>query len=388
MSQEIYELSRGLDMIKIKIDEMKKDAILPLIVGVAGGSGSGKTTKVAKQIKEIFPESKMLSIDDYFRGKKFMDSIDSKNWDDPAVIDLSLLCEHLIRLKQGLVIQKPVYSFNEAERSGYDKFDPADIIILEGLFAFHDAVEKFMDLKIFVETSVHGSLVRRILRDVGRTGQTEQDIFRQYIDTVYPMYKLHVEPTKLRADIVIINQYVPEIETESCESREIQIKAFVEKDFPRKRLHSMGFNDLGIVSQEDTYYTSSAWTVPYFDELMRIRMENGKYFLAYKGPAAGNLMRMKPKIEFEVEPSLKEALEKLGYKEVLTFSKKRELFLGEGVELAIDTIKGKITIIEFRTPNPDGESQIFSLIKKLGINTQSVTKKSYLELMIDLENNK
>jgi len=380
MPQEIYELGKGLARIKIKIDEMKRDAILPLVIGVAGGSGSGKTTKVAKQIKKIFPESKILSMDDYFRGKKFMDSIDSKNWDDPAAIDFDLLCEHLIHLRQGLVIQKPIYSFEKSEREGLEKFEPSEIIILEGLFVFNDAIEKFVNLKIFVETSVHGSLLRRILRDVGRTGQTEKDIFSQYVNTVYPMHKLYVEPTKTKADIVIINQYSPEIETDKCESREIQIKAVLKKNLSRQKLDDLGFCKIGIVSQEDIYYTSSLWKDSYSEELMRIRIENGRYFLAYKGPLSGSLLRIKPKIEFEVDPHLKDALEDLGYKKIFTLQKEREIWLGVGIELVVDEIKKRGTFIEFRTPNPRGEEEISNCLKKIGIEEKLITKKSYFEL--------
>ena len=177
---ETYELKKGLAAIKQKIKEMKKKTKKPLVVGIAGGSGSGKTTKVAQKIHKMFPGSKILGMDDYFKGKQFMKSIGSDNWDEPRVLDLDLLREHLKLLKDGLPIQKPVYSFRVGERNGYVPFEPADLIILEGLFILGQPIFDELDLKIFVEISVHGSLLRRLLRDVGRTGQTEQDIFEQF----------------------------------------------------------------------------------------------------------------------------------------------------------------------------------------------------------------
>lgn len=386
MTQEIYELSKGLERIKIKITEMQKTTKRPLVVGITGCSGSGKTTKVARKIENLFPSSKILGIDDYFRGRKFMESIGSNNWDEPRVVELSLVKKHLQDLKKSLPIQKPIYSFKRAEREGYEKFEPADLIILEGLFALHNTVIDEIDLKVFVEISIHGSLLRRLLRDVGRTGQSGQDIFRQYIETVYPMYKLHIEPTKSQADIIIINQYIPEIEAEACESREIQIKVALKQEVPRKRLKALGFKKIANVFQEDTYYVAPTWDTNYFDELMRIRIEKGRYFLAYKGPLSGNLLRIKPKIEFEVEPSLKNALKILGYKRVLSLKKQRERWLGKGIELVIDKIEKGGTWLEFRTPSPLGESQILENLKKLKIDKKSITKKSYLELMLTSSN--
>lgn len=383
MSQEVYELDRGLERIRIKIEEMQRTITRPLIMGIAGGSGSGKTTKVAGRIQDLFPGSRILSMDDYFRGRRFMESIGSNNWDEPRSLDLELLRDQLKDLKKGLVIQKPIYSFRTAEREGYEEFESPGLIILEGLFILNEIIINEVDLRIFVEMSVQGSLLRRLLRDVGRTGQSEQDIFKQYVETVYPMYKLHIEPTKARADIVIINQYILEIGDESCESREIQIKAFLKQMIPQKRLEAFGFRKVATVFQEDTYYLAPNWHVPYSDELMRIRKEQGRYFLAYKGLLSGGLFRIKPKIEFGVEPSLKDALEKLGYKKVLFLAKQRERFLGEGVELVIDRIKEGGDFLEFRTPNPEGESQIIEYLEKLGIGKESITKKSYLELMLD-----
>jgi predicted adenylyl cyclase CyaB len=113
---------------------------------------------------------------------------------------------------------------------------------------------------------------------------------------------------------------------------------------------------------------------------MRIRIENGRYFLAYKGPLSGSLLRIKPKIEFEVDPHLKDALEDLGYKKIFTLQKEREIWLGVGIELVVDEIKKRGTFIEFRTPNPRGEEEISNCLKKIGIEEKLITKKSYFEL--------
>ena len=272
MTQEIYDRERGLARIKVLISEMRKKVCRPLIIGVAGGSGSGKTSKVAKGIQRFFPGSRVIHMDDYFRGMKFMQSIGSNNWDEPRAIELDLLKQHLKELKAGKSVQRPRYSFRKGERIGYKDYKPADIIIVEGLFALYEDISKELDLKVFVEISVHGSLIRRLLRDVGRTGQTESDIFKQYVETVYPMYKLHIEPTKAKADIIIIN-YLTETELEIYESTEIQIKAALKQAIPQRKIESLGFRKIKSIRQEDTYYTAPNWKISNGDELMRIRKE-------------------------------------------------------------------------------------------------------------------
>ena len=382
---EVYELTRGLERIKSVIFEMKKNLPRPLIVGVAGGSGSGKTTKVAKKIEEMFSGAKVLGMDDYIRGQGFMTRIGSCNWDEPHVYDLDLLQQHLKTLKRGASIQKPVYSFSQARRLGYRSFGPHGIIVLEGLLALYPGIVEQLDLKIFVDIAVHGSLMRRILRDVARTGQTEEQILEQYVTTVYPMFRQHIEPTKKSANIIIINQYMPEIEATGCESREIQIKVVPPEGPIEEKLKNLGFAMMGAVFQEDTYFLAPNWPDDYSDEMMRIREEDGRYFLAYKGPQEEGILRIKPKIEFEVKPSLKDVLKQLGYREVLSFAKRRKKFLGRGWEVAIDEFTNGRRFLEFRTVNPKGESELFRYLEKLGINPKSVIRKSYLELMQRLQ---
>jgi len=364
---EVYELEKGLERIKNRILEIKRNRSGPIIVGVAGGSGSGKTTKVAQKIENAMLDAKILSMDDYFRGKEFMASIHSDNWDEPRVYELDLLQQHLKILQRGESIQKPVYSFSEARRVGYQSFGPHGIIALEGLLALYSGIVEELDLKIFVDIAVHGSLMRRILRDVGRTGQTQEQILEQYVRTVYPMFKLHIEPTKAFADIVIVNQYVPEIEADCCETREIQIKVALPRVITEEILAALGFIKTSETLEEDTYYSAPNWPADYGGEMMRIREEGGKYFLAYKGPQEAGPFRIRPKIEFEVKPSLKDALKQLGYREILSFAKKRKKFLGRDLEVAIDEFTNGYCFLELRTADPKGELEIFKCLERLSI---------------------
>lgn len=231
MSAETYDLAAGLPVIKRRIEEAMRRVSRPFIAGIAGSSGSGKTT-LAEKNKDCFLGSIILNMDDYFKGREFMKSIGSDNFDDPVVTDLDLLSDHLRLLKSGLPIHRPVYSFKTGLRNGYVRFEPADLIILEGLFTLREPVINEVDFKIFVEASVRGSLIRRLIRDTsGRTNATEQGVLRRYVETVYPMYKLHIEPTKSVADIVIINEYNQDIEPKLSKRQEIQINSCLEKLF-------------------------------------------------------------------------------------------------------------------------------------------------------------
>ncbi len=381
MIQEIYDRRRGLARIRMLIKEMRKSINRPLIIGVAGGSGSGKTSKVARRIQLSVPGSRVIHMDDYFRGLGFMQSIGSNNWDDPKAVELELLKRHLQDLKARKCIQRPVYSFRSGERVGYNQCKPADVVVVEGLFVLQDSIAEELDLKIFVQMSVHGSLIRRLFRDVGRTGQTVSDIFRQYVETVHPMYKLHIEPTMAKADIVIVNQ-LTEAEIEVYEDTEIQVKAEMKQLIPYAKLESLGFKKIKTVWQEDIYYTAPNWKVPDGDELMRIRKEDKMCFIAYKGLMVNGTLKIRPKIEFEVDSSLANGLEKLGYEKTLTIKKQREVLIGNGMELVIDIIEKDGCFLEFRTVDPKGEAKILSLLQKLSIDKKAITKKSYLEILI------
>jgi predicted adenylyl cyclase CyaB len=379
--QEIYDRRRGLARIRMLIREMRKNIHRPLIVGIAGGSGSGKTSKVARRIQRSVSASKVMHMDDYFRGLNFMKSIKSNNWDDPKAVEIELLRKHLKELKAGKSVEAPIYSFRTGERVGYRKCKPADVIIVEGLFVLCDDIAKELDLKIFVEISVHGSLIRRLFRDVGRTGQTVSDIFKQFVETVYPMYKLHIEPTMAKADIIIIN-HLSETEIEVYEDTEIQVKAEMKQMIPYADLELLGFKKIKTVWQEDTYFTAPNWKIPDGDELMRIRKEDRMCFIAYKGLLVNGVLKLRPKIEFEVDLSLADGLEKLGYKKTLTIKKQREVLIGCGMELVIDIISGDGYFLEFRTVDPKGEAKIMDLLRKLSIDKKAITRKSYLEILL------
>ena len=183
----------------------------PLIIGIAGGTGSGKTT-VARKIAESLaavPNASIafLDMDGYYRNFAHlpMDERRQINWDHPEAFDLDLFVSHLEQLSRGESIEKPVYDFATHLRSSRtERITPADVIVVEGILLFVDErVRALCDVKVFVDADPDIRLVRRIQRDMSERGRPLEDILDQYLTTVRPMHQQFVEPEKRYADIIL-----------------------------------------------------------------------------------------------------------------------------------------------------------------------------------------
>lgn len=178
-----------------------------MFIGIAGGTGSGKTT-VAHNIKEKIGEDILiLDMDSYYKDNSHIPFEERLkiNYDHPDAFDISLLKSHIEALLRGETIKKPIYSFIEYTRlKDYEEIKPKRIIILEGIFAlFFEDLRKLMDIKIYVDTDADIRLIRRLLRDIKERGRTIDSVIKQYNEVVRPMHIQFVEPTKRFADIII-----------------------------------------------------------------------------------------------------------------------------------------------------------------------------------------
>ena len=180
----------------------------PILIGIAGGTGSGKTT-VAKSIFGALPEQNISIIeqDSYYKDQSEL-SYDERiktNYDHPLSFDNALLVKHLKSLLNGENIQKPVYNFSIHNRSDETmKVCPKEIIILEGIMIFEDErLRDLMDIKIFVDTDPDVRIIRRIVRDINDRGRTLESVIEQYLSTVKPAHEQFIEPSKKFADIII-----------------------------------------------------------------------------------------------------------------------------------------------------------------------------------------
>lgn len=178
------------------------------VIGVAGGTGSGKSTLVEK-LREAFDERDVITLSHDFYYKPHNDiTLEERrklNYDHPQSFDTDMMVEHVSMLKSGLPVERPVYSFVDHTRLKETvAVIPAKVLIVEGILIFDSKpLRDLMDIKVFVDTDADLRLARRILRDVAERGRTMESVINQYVTTVKPMHEEFVEPSKKYADIII-----------------------------------------------------------------------------------------------------------------------------------------------------------------------------------------
>ena len=180
----------------------------PIVIGIAGGTGSGKTT-AALRVKSYFPEERVEIIhhDNYYVDLAALprDARDQVNYDHPDSFETPLLLQHLDDLDRGGIIQSPRYDYEQHRRRDAPQLlGPADIVLLEGILVLEsEALRERMDIRIFVDEDDDERLLRRLMRDIVERGRSVESIVTQYRETVKPMYQQFVEPTKRYADLII-----------------------------------------------------------------------------------------------------------------------------------------------------------------------------------------
>ncbi len=178
-----------------------------LVIGIAGGTASGKTTLMKNLINDFGGEVTVLSHDNYYKRHDEMlyEERCKLNYDEPSAFDTSLMVYHLEQLRRGYPIECPVYDFTIHNRSDETvRLIPRKVIIVEGILIFeNEALRNLMDIKIFVDTDADVRLCRRIKRDVTKRGRSLESVLAQYQETVKPMHERYVEPSKKYADLVV-----------------------------------------------------------------------------------------------------------------------------------------------------------------------------------------
>ena len=181
-----------------------------LVIGIAGGTGSGKTTVVNQIINEL-PEDEVcvISQDSYYKATDNL-SYEERikiNFDHPRAIDFDLLETHISDLKYGKIIQQPIYSFKTHNRTKDTiKTQPRKVVIIEGILIFNSKkLLDLFDIKIFVHADADERLIRRVRRDIKERGRDIDEVLDRYKDTLKPMHQQFIEPTKNFADIIIPN---------------------------------------------------------------------------------------------------------------------------------------------------------------------------------------
>jgi uridine kinase len=180
----------------------------PVVIGVAGGSGSGKTTVVRRIVESVGDEHVIvIEHDRYYRDRLDL-SLEERaalNYDHPDSLDTDLLVRHVVALRAGNAVDVPVYDFARyAREDATERFVPRRVVIVEGILIFTDAaLRDLMDVKVFVDTDDDTRFIRRLQRDITDRGRSVQSVIDQYLSTVKPMHLDFVEPSKRYADIII-----------------------------------------------------------------------------------------------------------------------------------------------------------------------------------------
>ena len=179
-----------------------------IVIGIAGGTGSGKTTITRKLIESFGPDVSVIHHDNYYKAHHNMSYEERTrlNYDHPNAFDTELLIRDLRRLKRGQTIQCPVYDYTIHNRTEETvTIVPKSVIIVEGILIFENkALCDLMDIKVFVDTDADVRLIRRIKRDVAKRGRSLESVLTQYLTTVKPMHEQFVEPSKKNADLVVL----------------------------------------------------------------------------------------------------------------------------------------------------------------------------------------
>ena len=178
-----------------------------LVIGIAGGTGSGKTTLMNNLIEAFRNDVTILSHDNYYKRHDELtyEQRCQLNYDEPAALETNLMAYHLDLLRRGQAIDCPVYDFTQHNRSEETiRIEPKKVIIVEGILIFENRpLRELMDIRIFVDTDSDVRLCRRIKRDVNKRGRSLESVLQQYQETVKPMHEMYVEPSKKYANIIV-----------------------------------------------------------------------------------------------------------------------------------------------------------------------------------------
>jgi len=388
-----FDLEKGIDKLSDMIRDKKDQLPGTIVAEIAGGSASGKTSAVASKIKDIFNEEAIIfSMDDYYKGVKFMNEQkaigNELNWDQPEAVDIELFKTHLEQLKNGQAVKKPIYNMQTGSREEKtETINPTKIIIVEGLFALNDAIKNQGDVKAFVDIGTHGRTLRRLLRDIERTGQKPMDILKYFSEVVEPMNKEHVDTTKANADIVIKNEYSPQTEAERSGLHEVQTK-YPLTEVNYEQLRKLGAEKLSTTNQIDNYYNPKDRNLIETGEILRIRDEGRAKTLTYKGPKKDSEYRERPKFEFEIDQDTENKFLKIYGSKVKIIKKQRTLYQLDGTIFSIDKVTKEEdgqdidigTFLEIRSTDKSGGSDKFNSLKEK-LNLQGVPdNRSYFEM--------
>jgi len=368
----------------------------PILIGVGGRTSAGKTTAFISSIQSAFPgRVSIISTDDSAKGAEFVEQETregrSVNYDHPNYYDTPQLRGKIDGIKRGEKVTLPVFNFKKGkgEPDGERDSEQADILIVEGLYALSPDLIDLYDIKAFVDISLHGSIMRRLMRDIHRTNQSPNEILRNYLDVVEPMYQEYICGSREDAEFVIENEYDPDIESDRAGMSEQQVK--FNTIISDRAFNSLGAQLIAVTRQDDIYFEFDKDT-GLSGESLRIRREGGANFLGYKGPLKESAVGVRSRNIFEARISDEDAgvIIAASGREKKRILKNREIRVVAGIEVMIDTVRkienGQETelgnFIEFHLSDDTSETieKMQALCDALGIEPETRVDMSYSEM--------
>ncbi|HOX10560.1 MAG TPA: CYTH domain-containing protein [Candidatus Moranbacteria bacterium] len=360
-----------------------------LLAGAKSSSGKGQ---IEKGLRDFFHDDLLwLCLDDYYFGEPWMSENQKTwpdlNWDDPRAVELDLAAQHVMQLKKNVEIMKPCYKKETARRDKEpEKIDPRKVLYVEGNYSFaNENLRNQADLKIFIKSSKHSRLVRRLLRDQ-LLGMSPSQTFQYVLDVVEPMADKYIEPTMKCADIIIENELIPEIECDRAGLFQQQLK--FRKHFDPEQMRRKGAEYIISGKQTDRYYSASDQNISNTNQIVRIRDESANSLFTIKGPRREV---DRAKFEFPISHDVAQRFPEFYGKEIFKIQKNRTLYYLRGALVAVDSNVERIkngryenlgNFVEVRIAHIGsmGRERIETAVSCLGLSMSDATAESYVNM--------
>ncbi|EGC33448.1 uridine kinase [Dictyostelium purpureum] len=377
--KETLSFDKGF-FLSVKAIQMlrKKSQGKVVVIGIAGPSGAGKTS-LAQKIVSVLPKSCLISLDNYLDSSR---QIIEENYDDYRLVDFELLRNNISDLISNKSTDLPLYDFTKSGRYAYKKVQPPEskVLLIEGIYALHEEIRHLLDMRISISGGVHFDLIKRIFRDVHRTGQQPHESLQQITDTVYPMYKAFIEPDLQLAEIQIVNKFNPfggllnpiyilkSLKNVTVE----QIHSVLNKSTIQQ--HTARYYDIYLIPPNTTFSQTSSC------DWIRVRNYDGQYSIMFSEEIKEGPFIISPRVDFVVGVNMLGGLMSLGYQMVAIIHRKSTIFKDGKIIISYDELE-ELGQTYVQIKGFDANS-VQDAGKKLGLEDNYI-QKSYIELYQD-----
>lgn len=354
--QKKYNLHDWVKQLIDKIKLIKNKKSWNIVVLIAWWSASWKTSQVAKKVLDEFKdEALLLSMDNYYRGLEYYKK-HNLNFDQPEALDIDTFHHDLERIKNWETIKIPHYDFAKSKPiPNAIEIKPKKLIIIEWLYTLLDEIAKLWDIKVFVDLWEHWRILRRIFRDIVRTGQKPQEILDYFLGIVEPMNDKYIEPTKKNADFIIINEFEALFETKHIKTIDLQkkynIKNYKIEDINEKLL-KIWAQYLGDVEYNDYFFTPHYvdWRIVDDEEIIFIRnISFWKNIFIYKWPLSENKdYEERWFVNFFVDGKTLDEMRQIYGNDIDILKRRRSCYIYKWISVFLDEFEDWNKVMEFK----------------------------------------